>query len=224
MDHHYATSPHPRGREHSALLEILEKRPADFSAKRLTIPKARNLDETDVLGGSVLILITGRMTVYASTSKGIDVFVTDLQPGEIVGESGAFGNEGLSLLVRTTEESQAWAIDPRRFVTALMTHPDFAVCVTRAMCRRLCRINERLVDHVSLPMRERLRAELLRMAATESDGSLVINSMPTHEELALRIATQREAVTKELARLTRIGAVERRGRSIRIRCLPHFAA
>ncbi|MGA0564799.1 Crp/Fnr family transcriptional regulator [Ancylobacter sp. VNQ12] len=224
MDYHSAISLPSRVWEQTSLLDVLEERAVDLSAKRLKIPKARHLGGSTAVASPVLILITGRLTVYAATLKGVDVFVTDLEPGEIVGESAALGNDAFPLLVRASEESQAWAIDQRNFVSALTTHTDFAVSVTRAMCRRLCRINQRLVDQVSLPMRDRLKAELLRMATTEPDGALVINSMPTHDELALRVATQREAVTKELARLARIGALEKRGRRIRIPSLLHFAA
>lgn len=172
----------------------------------------------------VLILITGRLTVYASTKRGVDVFMTDLEPGEIVGESAAFGHDESPLLLRASEDSQTWAIDQRLFLNALTIHTDFSMAVMHSMCRRLCRLHQRLVDQVSLPMRDRLKTELLRMAMTEPDGTLVINWMPTHEELALRIATQREAVTKELAKLARTGILVRNGRSIRIPSLPRFVA
>ncbi|UDQ92001.1 Crp/Fnr family transcriptional regulator [Xanthobacter autotrophicus] len=224
MDYHSSISLRTLGREQSSLLDLLEGRAAELLARRLRIPKAKNLEVSAAATRPVLILITGRLTVYASTQKGVDVFMTDLEPGEIVGESAAFGNDEFPLLVRASEESQAWAIDQRRFLSALTTRTDFSMAVMHAMCRRLCRIHQRLVDQVSLPMRDRLKTELLRMAVTEPDGALVITWMPTHEELALRIATQREAVTKELAKLARTGVLVRNGRSIRIPSLLRFVA
>ncbi|WP_371349143.1 Crp/Fnr family transcriptional regulator [Ancylobacter sp. IITR112] len=224
MDYHSPISLRTNGHEQSSLLDLLEGRAADLLARRLRIPKAKDLEVSAAAMPPVLILITGRLTVYASTHKGVDVFMTDLEPGEIVGEAPAFGNDEFPLLVRASEESQAWAIDQRRFVRALTTHTDFSMAVMHAMCRRVCRLHQRLVDQVSLPMRDRLKAELLRMAVTEPDGALVITWMPTHEELALRIATQREAVTKELAKLARTGVLVRNGRSIRIPSLPRFVA
>jgi CRP-like cAMP-binding protein len=223
MDCHSPISFCTKGAEQTSLLDLIENRAVDLVAKRLKIPKAQHLEVSAATPTPVLILITGRLTVYASTVKGVDVFVTDLEPGEVVGESAALDSPEVPLLIRASEESQAWAIDQRRFLSALTTHADFSMSVMRAMCRRLCRINQRLVDQVSLPMRERLKTELLRMATIQPDGTFAINALPTHDELALRIATQREAVTKELAKLARTGILTRHGRGIRIPNLSRLA-
>jgi len=58
-----------------------------------------------------------------------------------------------------------------------------------------------------LPMKVRLHAELLRLARRQPDGLLSIEPPPTHQDLAVRIGSQREAVSKELARLSRLGVV-----------------
>jgi CRP/FNR family transcriptional regulator, cyclic AMP receptor protein len=64
-----------------------------------------------------------------------------------------------------------------------------------------------------MPMKVRLHAELLRISRRRRDGTLVISPPPTHQDLACRIGSQREAVSKELKRLES-GVVIARGRAV----------
>jgi len=47
-------------------------------------------------------------------------------------------------------------------------------------------------------------------------GELVLSPAPTHEEIASRVSTHREAVTRELAWLEAQGVVEKAGRTLKI--------
>ena len=89
--------------------------------------------------------------------------------------------------------------------------------VCAAMLRRLTGIarttQRRVVEFSTLPVRSRLHAELIRMARTSAaDGSsAVISPAPKHAEIASRISTHREAVTRELSELTRAKLIAKRG-------------
>jgi DNA-binding MarR family transcriptional regulator len=63
-----------------------------------------------------------------------------------------------------------------------------------------------------LSMRHRLCAELLRLArqAQVPPALPVISPPPTHAELAARVSSHREAVTRELGALERAGLIARR--------------
>jgi CRP/FNR family cyclic AMP-dependent transcriptional regulator len=52
--------------------------------------------------------------------------------------------------------------------------------------------------------------------AVEDGGKSELNPAPTHSDLAARISTHREAVSRELSRLSKLGVIERRGRIITI--------
>ena len=58
-------------------------------------------------------------------------------------------------------------------------------------------------------MKVRLHAELLRNSRRRRNGALIISPPPTHQDLASRIGSQREAVSKELNRLEREGVITR---------------
>jgi len=52
----------------------------------------------------------------------------------------------------------------------------------------------------------------------------VIAPAPTHADMASRISTHREAVSRELARLARTGLVERRGNDLVLRDIAALAS
>jgi CRP-like cAMP-binding protein len=57
-------------------------------------------------------------------------------------------------------------------------------------------LTDRVFEMSALNVRARLHCELLRLARSRADGN---DAAPTHAELANRIGTHREAVTRELA-------------------------
>ena len=67
-------------------------------------------------------------------------------------------------------------------------------------------------------MRERVRRELLRLATegTAFRNGVVIQPAPTHYEIAARIGSHREAVTREFNRLESENIIEVRRKQIRI--------
>src|SRR5262249_5502620 len=80
---------------------------------------------------------------------------------------------------------------------------------------------QRVVEFSTLPVRSRVHAELLRLArisARDPDRTTaVIAPAPTHAEIASRISTHREAVTRELNELVRAKVIEKRGSALVIR-------
>jgi predicted transcriptional regulator len=64
---------------------------------------------------------------------------------------------------------------------------------------------------------------LAKLAPQEGKAS-VIEGAPTHAEIASRISTHREAVTRELNRLSRLGIIERRGSNLIVKDVARLAA
>ena len=80
------------------------------------------------------------------------------------------------------------------------------------------KLSDRVFEFSTLAVRGRLYAELLRMAEPiqSKTNAALISPTPTHEEIASRISTHREAVTLELARLEELGLISRTGRTLRV--------
>jgi CRP/FNR family cyclic AMP-dependent transcriptional regulator len=72
-------------------------------------------------------------------------------------------------------------------------------------------LTTRVYEFSTLAVSTRIQAELLRLAshATRDGSAARVAPAPTHTEIASRVSTHREAVTRELAHLSRIGIIER---------------
>lgn len=66
-------------------------------------------------------------------------------------------------------------------------------------------------EYSNLGVRQRLYAELLRLGRMPiSGGHPVVSPPPTHAELAARVSSHREAITRELNAMARGRLIERR--------------
>ncbi len=70
----------------------------------------------------------------------------------------------------------------------------------------------------ALGVRERVRKELTRLAALgeKRSGVITVKPAPTHYDLAARIGSHREAITRELNRLAQLGIIKLRRQEITI--------
>ena len=80
-------------------------------------------------------------------------------------------------------------------------------------------LTARIVEFSTLAVKNRIHSELLRMARDTRDGNgaFLISPAPTHSEIAQRISTHREAVSREISRLKQLGIIERRGRVLAVK-------
>ncbi|MFO1108599.1 MAG: Crp/Fnr family transcriptional regulator [Bradyrhizobium sp.] len=160
----------------------------------------------------VFFIVRGRVCATYHSAAGREVRFTDLAAGEIFGEFAAIDGEPRSADVVSMTDSLIASMSAGQFWEILRHHDE--VCA--AMLRRLTQIaranQQRVVEFSTLPVRSRLHAELVRLArGSGSDRRAVISPAPTHAEIASRISTHREAVTRELNELARAKLIEKRG-------------
>ena len=86
-------------------------------------------------------------------------------------------------------------------------------------------LTTRVYEFSTLAVSNRIQAELLRLAslADPAGKAARIAPAPTHTEIASRVSTHREAVTRELARLSRIGLIERERNALLVKDVERLA-
>jgi CRP-like cAMP-binding protein len=96
--------------------------------------------------------------------------------------------------------------------------------ILRHLTTQVRALTERVFEFSTLAVRNRVHAELVRLARDHGGNDAVIRPAPTHTEIASRISTHREAVTRELNRLEDLGLIVREGRSLRVHDLERLQA
>jgi CRP/FNR family transcriptional regulator, cyclic AMP receptor protein len=167
----------------------------------------------------IFFILSGAVRVTSVTDEGREVIFSDVSTGGIFGE--------FSAIDRLPRSASGVALSPCRlarmpagaFFDLLRLNNGVCVHLVELLVGKIRNMSERVFEVSALAVRERLRRELLRLAATSGkrDGSsITIIPAPTHYEIAARIGSHREAVTREFNRLELEKVVEIGRRSIRI--------
>ena len=189
---------------------------AEQADARVFAPEAMILDFADT-SRDVYFILEGAVRVVVRTRLGHEVILSDLGPGESFGEMAAIDDEPRSACIVALQRTRAIVLPPKVFLDAVLGNPALALTMLRTLSERLRDRDERTLELVALPVRLRLIAELLRLARSRLGGAhRSISPPPPQHELAARIGTRREVVSREMAQLAREGLIEADRRAIRL--------
>lgn len=165
------------------------------------------LDQTD----EVFFIISGevRVTIYSLAGKVVSF--RELEPGEVFGEYPAIDRGPRSASVEARSSCLVATLPGAAFRELIENEPVVALAMLPQLVTKIRALTTRVYEFSTLAVSNRIQAELLRLAslgAKEGKGARIAPA-PTHTEIASRVSTHREAVTRELARLARIGLIER---------------
>jgi CRP/FNR family transcriptional regulator, cyclic AMP receptor protein len=172
-------------------------------------------------GREVFFIARGRVSAVYHSASGREIQLCELPAGELFGEFAAIDGEPRSADVVSLTDTLIASMSAELFWDVLRRHEPVCAAILRRLTRAVRAVQQRVVEFSTLPVRSRLHAELLRLAQAGRPGAdrntAVIMPIPTHAEIASRISTHREAVTRELCELTRARLVEKRGHALVIR-------
>lgn len=180
------------------------------------------LDRSD----DVLFIIQGTARVSIYSLAGKVVSFADLGPGDSFGEIPAIDGGPRSASVEAQTACLVASMPAAAFRDILRSEPVLALAVLRKLAATIRRLTKRVYEFSTLAASNRVQAEILRLArlAGQEGKGARIPLAPTHAEIASRVSTHREAVTRELNRLSRMGLIERQGRALVIKDVARLAA
>lgn len=166
----------------------------------------------------VFFLAAGKVRVGIYSAEGKAVLFTDLRPGAMFGEIAAIDRGPRSAGVEAIEASTIASLTANQFENLLLREPAVAVATLRHVTAEVRRLSERVLEFSTLVVQNRIHAELLRLAADAGhrDGQVLLSPAPSLSDIASRISTHREAVSRELSRLGSVGLLRRQGGNLQI--------
>jgi CRP/FNR family cyclic AMP-dependent transcriptional regulator len=174
----------------------------------------------------VFLIVRGQVRVTFFSECGREVSFRDLPAGEMFGELSAIDGLPRSCTVVALTDTMVAVMSADLFWDLLREHESVNAWILRRLARLARALSERVVEFSTLTVHKRIQVELLRLARETAPGQkcAVVFPAPTHAELASRVSTHREAVTRALGELARAGIVERRGGTLVIRDVEALAA
>ena len=161
---------------------------------------------------SIYILVKGRVKVYGSSATGREIIYNTHGPGEYFGEMSLDGGPR-SASVMTLEPTTCVVVSGSNVRDFLATHPDFALHLVRKLIGLVRRSTDNVKSLALEDVYSRI-ARLLNEMSVEEGAVRVINEKLTQQDIADRVGSSREMVSRIFKQLTQGGYVEIKGRQI----------
>jgi len=199
------TRPNPSLRVIALFEELSDAELARIAASCSTKTYEKNaqiLGDQD-LTTDVFFILAGSVRTNSVSPKGREVIYSELSVGYIVGEFSAIDGKPRSSAVFALSDCVVSRMPAKAFFELLRGNGVVSTKLVELLVAKIRSMSERVFEVSALSVRERLRRELLRLAAGgERQGRrVVIKPSPTHYDIAAHIGSHREAVTREFNRL-----------------------
>lgn len=204
--------------ENVLLFEELGKTELDaLSSHAVTrvFPKNSVIINEGDISSALYVVVSGKVKTYLSDDKGNEVVLNTHGPGDYFGEMGLFDDAPRSASVVTLEKSTLSLISKSDFEECLRSNPKIALHVIRGVIRRLRTASENVRSLALLDVYGRV-ARLFLQLAEQHDGQLVINEKLTQQDIADRVGSSREMVSRILKDLKTGGYIQIEDRRITI--------
>jgi len=163
-------------------------------------------------GGTDLFFVPRGHVRVVITAAGREVILRDVRDGEFFGELAAIDQRPRSAGIVAVTDTVVAQMPAGVFRRVVHEHPDVCDQLLLTLVGQIQTLANRANEQSNLNARQRLYAELLRLARAPLDrgGHPTVSPPPTHAELAARVSSHREAITRELNALERSRLIERR--------------
>lgn len=161
------------------------------------------------------LVLEGRLRLVHAAGGARDLVILEWHAGDLVEpfDPRCGGPPGLRTVA--AGPTRVGRLRGAELLALCARYPELHVQVLAHGAALAGRFAQRIVELSTWPVRRRIHAELLRAARHDPErGALYIMPVPRHAEIASRVSTHREAVTRELGRLARSGVIERQPRRL----------
>ena len=185
------------------------------------IPQGRLIMQHGDQTTDVFFLMSGTAIGQLVAATGRQILFTEITAGEYFGELAALDGAERSITISASTDCTIATLSKVDFHDVLMNFPRVGINLAIELGARLRRMNERVFGLVMHDVETRVGIRLLQLAQRQEqlipDGE--ISDAPTHEGLANFIGSNREAVSRSIARLNKAGIIDTERKKFVIRDL-----
>lgn len=167
------------------------------------------LDPSD----EVFFISTGSVRVTSFSQSGKEASYNEKVAGEMFGELSAIDSAGRAADVIALESCTLLIAARKDFNYLIQNYPSINSQLMASLVSNIRRLTERVFEFTAMDVRRRVLAELYRVCLSQGvqGNALLISPAPTHAEIASRVSTTREAVTRVFNTLENDGIIEKHG-------------
>ncbi|MEM1161460.1 MAG: Crp/Fnr family transcriptional regulator [Pseudomonadota bacterium] len=188
---------------------------AQFWTESNFAPRSVIVSESDT-DDDVFFVVDGLARAATFTDNGREVLYSDLPRGDAFGIFAAIDGQPRSTNVFAKEQSRIARMSASNFREVLHTNRSVNQAFLTYLVDRIRHLSSRMTEATTLSTEQRLCAQLLRMCVKSAPDQGLVERLPTQQELATLISSQRESVGREMSKLKDQGLINRDGKALTI--------
>ena len=157
---------------------------------------------------ALFILLNGRARVVSTDSRGREVILATLQPGDHIGEMSLIDNEPHSATVRAEVQTDVLMLGRIEFARCLPENSSMAYAVMRGLVQRLRHADRKIESLALMDVYGRVARALLEFATETGDGEMLIREKISRQDIAKMVGASREMVSRVMKDLEERGFIQ----------------
>ncbi|MDR7150445.1 CRP-like cAMP-binding protein [Hydrogenophaga palleronii] len=154
------------------------------------------------------IVLTGRARVVTTDTRGREVILATMNPGDYIGEMSLIDNQPHSATVRAEVQTDVLILGRVEFARCLPENTSMAYAVMKGLVQRLRHADRKIESLALMDVYGRVARALLEFAQPGSDGVLTIRDRVSRQDVAKMIGASREMVSRVMKDLEERGFIE----------------
>ena len=179
---------------------------ADSVVKR-RFKRGELIVEQGTKSNALFILLNGRARVLTADTRGREVILAVLQPGDYVGEMSLIDNEPHSATVRAEVQTDMLVLGRNEFSRCLPESSSLSYAILRGLVARLRNADRQIESLALLDVYGRVARTLLDMSEEEK-GLKIIRGKVSRQDMAKVVGASREMVSRVMKDLEDRGVIE----------------
>jgi CRP/FNR family cyclic AMP-dependent transcriptional regulator len=156
---------------------------------------------------SLFILLNGRARVLTADSRGREVILAVLQPGDYVGEMSLIDDSPHSATVRAEVQTDMLVLGRPDFARCLPENSSLSYAIMHGLVQRLRAADRQIESLALLDVYGRVARALLEMAEDDGEKKVIRNKV-SRQDLAKVVGASREMVSRVMKDLEERGMIE----------------
>ncbi len=191
----------------STLTQAQAESVADSVVKR-RFKRGECIVEQGKKSNCLAIVLTGRARVVTTDTRGREVILATMNPGDYIGEMSLIDNQPHSATVKAEVQTDVLILGRTEFARCLPENTSMAYAVMKGLVQRLRHADRKIESLALMDVYGRVARALLEFAQPDKDGVLTIKDRVSRQDVAKMIGASREMVSRVMKDLEDRGFIE----------------
>ncbi len=188
--------------------------PADVRARGIlkNYPKDNVIHHQGDSRLHVCYILSGRVFATSINLEGEETWVSEFTAGQFMGSDSLFDAEPSNYQLVAKTPITGLLYPRENFLSLMNAYPELNNMVIADLARQISNFTTQTLEANSLSVHGRIAAELKRAAKPigRDPGTYIIRPTPVFSELAQRMGSSRETVSRSVSKMVKKGILERR--------------